>query len=866
MLRFLSTLVLVLLGCVQAQFIQRWTWQNLQAPNSDVYVPTPFWHREAIKGLRQVLIPATDIILEYNCNKMPAICQNVRNWEADASKSTWAGRQAGWFTFDFGQRAQQRFPGFTGLTSRADIRREFQCPKETWAGTRAAPRCPEPNQPNVVPLWANGLTGQPITDIVPQDLSEPLKKANLEIMYWSSNPQNPTQSRRRSASWIEGGVGTAGQGNPEGDGSTGTTYCAPISNRCGNIGSEQNWQGLIHASLARILFNHFQAQSPKVNPTQEDGIAFRFRLLDGAKAVAQRHGARVYFLDAAGAEQFQGKGGFRRRSGETINVPSTNTSTAAKLTFADNLSTADLVDAGWVYAGFVMDDNSTEPIIEMPSGEVITAGDTTALNAAVKLSMTVVNGSTQSVSFGDTDDVLAPAAASATLSAMAAGSSGFTVGATPFNTSSSVEKNVTSWNITAGDVDESLTTYDFQTQRQPQSDMIDIIGLSEQYILGQLSGNSTRNSIGSVNGTRLLNETGSAATWRRSSHHQMHQSGALTKRQAVEGPMQCGPGKPCLDGSCCNSDGKCGFKLYNCGEKCISNCDAKAMCGIDSADGQTSCGLKLCCSFYGWCGTEDVHCKDPEPQYGKTPCQAGFGSCDIKPSPSCGKSSGTAKGRRIGYYQGWNTRERKCDKVAPRQINTRGLTHLFYSFAFFHPTTFEIMPMNDGDIPIYGEFTSLKRNGLQTWIAIGGWSFNDPGTKTYNAYSDMVSTQGNRAAFVSSLIHFMDTYGFQGADIDWEYPAEPKRGGRKEDTDNLVLLMKEMHAAFAGRYGSSLTIAPDYWYLRGFKPAAMQDYVDFMGFMSYDLHGPWDQDVKTLGSIVRPQTDITEIDKNLKPL
>jgi hypothetical protein len=63
--------------------------------------------------------------------------------------------------------------------------------------------------------------------------------------------------------------------------------------------------------------------------------------------------------------------------------------------------------------------------------------------------------------------------------------------------------------------------------------------------------------------------------------------------------------------------GKCGFKSYNCGEKCISNCDAKAMCGIDSADGQTSCGLKLCCSFYGWCGTEDVHCKDPEPQYGK---------------------------------------------------------------------------------------------------------------------------------------------------------------------------------------------------------------------------------------------------------
>ena len=32
--------------------------------------------------------------------------------------------------------------------------------------------------------------------------------------------------------------------------------------------------------------------------------------------------------------------------------------------------------------------------------------------------------------------------------------------------------------------------------------------------------------------------------------------------------------------------------------------------------------------------------------------------------------------------------------------------------------------MNDGDIPLYGEFTSLKRNGLQTWIAIGGVSLH----------------------------------------------------------------------------------------------------------------------------------------------
>ncbi len=36
--------------------------------------------------------------------------------------------------------------------------------------------------------------------------------------------------------------------------------------------------------------------------------------------------------------------------------------------------------------------------------------------------------------------------------------------------------------------------------------------------------------------------------------------------------------------------------------------------------------------------------------------------------------------------------------------------------------------------------------------------------------------------------------------------------------------------------------------------------------MAYDLHGFWDADVKTLGSIIRPQTDIREIDNDTLPL
>jgi chitinase len=98
----------------------------------------------------------------------------------------------------------------------------------------------------------------------------------------------------------------------------------------------------------------------------------------------------------------------------------------------------------------------------------------------------------------------------------------------------------------------------------------------------------------------------------------------------------------------------------------------------------------------------------------------------------------------------------------------------------------------------------------------------------------MVSTKENRAAFIASVKTYMDTYGFQGVDLDWEYPGAPERGGNKlADTRNFSLLLKEMRAAYGTAYGISLTLAPDYWYLRWFDAKAMEPHVDFFGFMAY---------------------------------
>ncbi|KAF2966776.1 hypothetical protein GQX73_g6779 [Xylaria multiplex] len=228
---------------------------------------------------------------------------------------------------------------------------------------------------------------------------------------------------------------------------------------------------------------------------------------------------------------------------------------------------------------------------------------------------------------------------------------------------------------------------------------------------------------------------------------------------------------------------------------------------------------------------------------------------------------GTSAGKKvIGSYEGWST-SKACNGLNPEDMLYTAYTHLNYAFAFIHPDTFEIANMQNSDSKYMPRLAALKNYnpGLEVWIAIGGWSMNDPDQPTKRTFSELAASTANQNAFFKSLVSFMNKYGFDGVDIDWEYPVAEERSGAPEDFKNYVSFLKNLRGIL-GSKGLSITLPASYWYLQHFDIKNMEPIVDWFNMMSYDLHGTWDGTNPYLGPYINSHTNLTEIDLALELL
>ncbi|KAI5455674.1 chitinase [Mariannaea sp. PMI_226] len=203
------------------------------------------------------------------------------------------------------------------------------------------------------------------------------------------------------------------------------------------------------------------------------------------------------------------------------------------------------------------------------------------------------------------------------------------------------------------------------------------------------------------------------------------------------------------------------------------------------------------------------------------------------------------------YFVNWGIYQRGYQ---PQELPVSDISHVIYAFmnvrndgtVYTEDTYADLEKHYDGDSWLetgnnaYGcvkQLYLLKKANrhLKVLLSIGGWTWSAN-------FPAAASTATTRATFASSAVTIMKDWGFDGIDIDWEYPA------KGVEATNMLLLLQAIRDeldSYASKH------APGYHFqLSIAAPAGAEHYgslhmaelgklLDQVNLMAYDYTGSW---------------------------
>ncbi|XP_030544539.2 class V chitinase CHIT5b-like [Rhodamnia argentea] len=190
------------------------------------------------------------------------------------------------------------------------------------------------------------------------------------------------------------------------------------------------------------------------------------------------------------------------------------------------------------------------------------------------------------------------------------------------------------------------------------------------------------------------------------------------------------------------------------------------------------------------------------------------------------------------YYPSWFS-----SGFPPSSIETSLFTHILYAFLSPSNTTYKF-EVSDSTAPLLSNFIAALRQKsppVKTLISIGG------GGAGPALYATIASSASTRKLFIDSSIEVARKYGFDGLDLDWEMPENPKQmadlGLLFQEWRNAITRESKATARPPLLLTAAVYFAVDFFLsgtYRKYPVASMNQNLDWINAMCYDYHGSWD--------------------------
>jgi len=132
--------------------------------------------------------------------------------------------------------------------------------------------------------------------------------------------------------------------------------------------------------------------------------------------------------------------------------------------------------------------------------------------------------------------------------------------------------------------------------------------------------------------------------------------------------------------------------------------------------------------------------------------------------------------------------------------------------------------------------------GAEVYVSIGGWTLS-------GSFPTVAAIQRKRALFAEECVGLIRDYGFDGINIDWEYPGYAPHGGTPADSFNFIKLLVDVREALntyqsqtgdaplaGGPFGLTAHLPCEPSNIDFLDLPSLSAVLDGMNLMSFDFH------------------------------